>query len=93
MARYTTIFLRRGDYETLYYSNEILASGEPAIAVDSGILKVGNGLDVWSNLPSVGIPSNPTAANGASGILNMVQITQENYDLLDPDPNTVYFIV
>jgi len=93
MTRYSTIFLRKGGYETLYYSNEILASGEPAIAVDSGILKVGNGLDVWSDLPSVGVPSNPTAVSGASGILNMVQITQANYDLLDPDPNTIYFIV
>jgi hypothetical protein len=94
MTKYTTLFLRRGDHETLHYSTEVLASGEPAVSIDSGVLKVGNGTDTWASLPSVGVPSNPVAISGASGILNMVQISQTDYDnIASPDPNTLYFIV
>lgn len=94
MSKYTTLLLKKGDYNTLYYSQNILASGEPAVAVDSGLLKIGNGVDDWASLPSVGVPSNPIAISGASGILNMVQISQVDYDnIVSPDPNTLYFII
>ncbi len=94
MPLYTTISLKSGVHNTLQYASEILASGEPAVATDSGILKVGDGLTAWSGLPSVGVPSNPFGTTGASGILNMVKITQANYDAISsPDSNTLYFII
>lgn len=94
MSKYTTLLLKRGDYNTLHYSQDILASGEPAVAIDSGLLKIGNGVDDWASLPSVGVPSNPVSISGASGILNMVQISQSDYDAIpSPDSNTLYFIV
>ena len=90
----TNILLRRSDYNTLQYSSEIFLEGEPVVAVDSGVLKIGNGIDGWASLPSVGVPSNPVAISGASGILNMVQISQTDYDAIsNPDSNTLYFIV
>ena len=94
MPKYTQLFLKRGNYQTLYYSTDILASGEAAIAVDSGILKIGNGIDTWNVLPSVGVPCNTGSTSGAAVLQNMVKMTQTDYDALpDPDPNTLYFII
>ena len=93
MNKYTKLILKNGNYNRLYYSDDIMSSGEPAVAVDSGIMKIGNGIDDWASLPSVGVPSNPVGISGASGILNMVQISQADYNLLTPDPNTLYFII
>ena len=59
MPRNTTLVIRNGNSEPLHYSGEILASGELAVAVDSGIVKVGNANAPWSGLPSIGVPSNP----------------------------------
>ena len=94
MPRNTTLVIRNGNSDTLHYSSEILASGELAAAVDSGIVKVGNGNAPWSGLPSIGVPSNPIAITGASGVLNMVSIAQADYNnIANPDPHTLYFIV
>ena len=94
MPTYTTIVTKNSEYNTLQYSTEIIASGELVVATDSGVLKVGDGLTAWSGLPSVGVPSNPFGTTGASGILNMVKITQTNYNAISsPDPNTLYFII
>ena len=94
MPRNTTLVIRNGNSEPLHYSGEILASGELAGAVDSGIVKVGNANAPWSGLPSIGVPSNPISITGASGVLNMISITQADYDnIAHPDPHTLYFIV
>lgn len=92
--KYTTLILKNSTNRSLERSSTIFASGEPVCAVDSGVLKIGDGINAWSGLPAVGVPSNPVAITGASGILNMVQISQSDYDAIpDPDSNTLYFIV
>lgn len=50
--QYSAIQLRRGLYSEFLSSNIILASGEPAFAVDSQILKIGDGVTPWSDLPT-----------------------------------------
>jgi alpha-tubulin suppressor-like RCC1 family protein len=46
------MLLRRGELAELDASNPILASGEPAFAVDTNTLRIGNGSDSWQNLHS-----------------------------------------
>ncbi|NDD83589.1 hypothetical protein EBZ38_04805 [bacterium] len=46
------MLVRRGDLAELDASNPILASGEPAFAVDSTTLRIGNGVDSWQSLHS-----------------------------------------
>jgi len=46
--RYTTIQLRRGDNAD--FAGKILASGEPAYAIDTSTLKIGDGTTTWSSL-------------------------------------------
>lgn len=43
---------------------------------------------------SAGVTSNISGIIGASGVNNLIQISQANYDALaTKDPNTIYFIV
>lgn len=45
-------------------------------------------------LPSGLVRSNTSGITGASGVNNLIQISQANYDaLVTKDPNTIYFIV
>jgi hypothetical protein len=130
------IKLKRGTEARWLSLNPVLASGEPGFAVDTNQLKVGNGVDTWSNLPSInasgtnvssyistnqdvsisGVSHNDvlvynsgtnlwennsnvvfsdiTGITGASGVNNLVYMSQADYDnLATIDPNTVYFIV
>lgn len=59
----------------------------------NNILVYNSGTSLWEN-KNTNIFSNPSGITGASGINNMVQISQANYDALaTKDPNTLYFIV
>lgn len=49
-SHYQSMLLRRGELAELDASNPILASGEPAFAVDTNTLKIGNGSDTWQDL-------------------------------------------
>lgn len=49
-SHYQSVLLRRGELAELDASNPILASGEPAFAVDTNTLKIGNGSSKWSEL-------------------------------------------
>lgn len=48
------ISLRRGTAAQWAAKNPVLAAGEPAVATDTGILKIGDGVTVYSALPSIG---------------------------------------
>ena len=50
----TQIKLRRDLGSNFFTVNPILASGEPAYAGDSGVLKIGNGSTAWNSLSSIG---------------------------------------
>lgn len=44
--------LRRDTLSELDYANPVLSSGEPAIALDKNVLKIGDGEHRWQDLPS-----------------------------------------
>ena len=51
----TRIQLRRADLQaTLEAINPVLLAGEPAIALDTGILKIGDGVSTYTQLPEIG---------------------------------------
>lgn len=51
----TRIRLRRADLQaTLEAINPVLLAGEPAIALDTGILKIGDGVSTYTQLPEIG---------------------------------------
>lgn len=102
-SKYPKIQLRRATEAEFISANTILASGEPAWATDSKTLKVGDGSTAWASLSGVGgaggtpanmVLSTTTGIAGASGITNIVQISQANFNALGSySPNTAYLIV
>jgi hypothetical protein len=49
--------LRKDTLATWTASTVILALGEPSVVTDTGQMKIGNGVDIWVNLPYVGSTS------------------------------------
>ena len=97
-AKYPKIQFRRATEAEFLSASTVLASGEPGWATDAIILKVGNGTSTWASLSGVGVtPANAVLSTppvGASGITNIVQISQANFNALGSySPNTAYLIV
>jgi hypothetical protein len=79
-----TIQLRKGSASLWTSTNPILASGEPGFDTTNKILKIGDGINTWSNLTSIAISGtaggdlagnfpNPTlVAVGSSGTYTKV---------------------
>lgn len=65
--QYSAIQLRRGSNSEFETSNIVLASGEPAFAVDTKIFKIGDGITPWNDLVT------PTAS-GAVGDFSSLSI-------------------
>lgn len=60
----------------------------------SGSISISSSNQVFTVSSSGLVQSNINGITGASGVNNIVQMTQANYDaLVSKDPNTVYFIV
>lgn len=56
------IQLKRANRQsTLETVNPVLLAGEPAIALDTGILKIGDGVSTYTQLPEIG--SSPDLSN------------------------------
>lgn len=49
----TTFKLRRGQSDLWESKNPVLAEGEPGYALDTGVLKIGNGLSRWTELDAI----------------------------------------
>ena len=49
----TTFKLRRGKAELWESKNPVLAEGEPGYALDTGVLKIGDGLSRWTELNAI----------------------------------------
>jgi hypothetical protein len=92
----TRIQLRRGtsaEWNTSSTDGNKLGVGEPGYDSSSGVLKVGDGSKTWNALGAQ-IKSDPTGIPGASGITNIVFMTQAAYDALSSYSNqTIYYIV
>ena len=62
--------------------------------IGSGNINVSSSNQIFTVSSSGLVQSNITGITGASGINNLVQISQANYDALSTkDPNTIYFII
>ena len=102
-AKYPKVQFRRATEAEFVAAGTVLASGEPGWATDSKTFKVGDGATSWASLSGVGtaggtpanmVLSSTTNIAGASGITNIVQISQANFNALGSySPNTAYLIV
>lgn len=50
----TTIKIRRGTSVSWTAVNPILSAGEPGVEIDTGQMKVGDGITFWNDLPYTG---------------------------------------
>lgn len=50
----TTFQLRRGKSAVWEKNNPILAAGEPGFVIDKNLLKIGDGVTAWNELPYLG---------------------------------------
>lgn len=94
MADYsdTRIQLRRGTSSEFSTANPTLGAGEPAYDSTKNFIKVGDGSKTWNNLPNHVVSD--TEGLTASGVHNVVIMTNANYTALSPkDPNTIYYVV
>ena len=51
----TTFQIKRGKAASWEKLNPVLSAGEPSIAIDTGIFKIGDGVTTWKNLPTTKI--------------------------------------
>ena len=51
-SHFNNILLKRGLLAEFNESNPVLSSGQPAFAIDTNTLKIGNGVDRWADLKS-----------------------------------------
>jgi hypothetical protein len=56
----TTFQVKRANKETWIRVNPVLAPGEPGCELDTHLLKMGDGVTDWQNLPYVGTYNGPT---------------------------------
>lgn len=66
----TTFKLKRSTAARWEELNPILAQGEPGFAYDANILKIGNGIDTWSNLKVINSQSYTLSPDGNSIAVN-----------------------
>ena len=93
MSTYPKIQFRKGSSSEFAAANTILASGEPAFAIDTKEFKIGDGVTGWNSIDSPFVYSVTTGITGGSVINNVVKISQVNYDnLATKDANTLYLI-
>lgn len=79
---YKTIQIRRDTLSDFSSRNPILASGEPAIAIDAKVFKIGDGTTPWNNLDSL---STQSSVESVSGFLSN-KISNEIAALIDGAP-------
>lgn len=70
--QFSVIQIKRGLESQFSSSNIVLASGEPAYAIDSQNFKIGDGITPWNNLNGVSSSGNPTFYNSVSGIVMQI---------------------
>lgn len=83
------LFVRPTSFGHLEDDHDVSLSG----VAHNDVLVYNSGINLWENNSNV-VFSYITGITGASGVNNLVQISQANYDALaTKDPNTIYFIV
>jgi hypothetical protein len=59
--------IRRGTAAQWALANPVLRSGEPGVELDTGVFKIGNGFDTWSELQGIQGPEGPQGIQGVQG--------------------------
>lgn len=67
MANSYQILLRQDSSENWILNNPVLALGEPAWETDTGLMKMGNGISVWTALPYFEPATGPLGPAGFIG--------------------------
>ena len=62
----TTFQFKRGSAQVWVSLNPVLSQGEPGFEYDTGLLKIGNGLDAWNDLPYVNGNNESSVVNAPS---------------------------
>ena len=62
----TTFQFKRGSAQVWVSLNPVLAQGGPGFEYDTGLLKIGNGLDAWNDLPYVNGNNESSVVNAPS---------------------------
>ena len=91
------IQIRRDTVDNWTSVNPVLANGEQGLETDTLKTKWGNGVDAWSVLPysaEVNTIDSKTAGepSGSDVVLNVVSLTQAEYDAGTPVATTFYII-
>ena len=62
----TTFLLKRGTFDAWNEKNPVLEQGEPGFAYDKNILKIGDGVTAWTDLPTTNRSEYVIAPDGNS---------------------------
>jgi hypothetical protein len=99
MSDYSRIRIRRDDTSGWNNSNPVLGLGEPGYEINSRQIKIGNGVDTWSNLEYITIPQDyiddPTVmlviGDKASNKLDINLSSSETFNIIGSgDTNVLY---
>jgi hypothetical protein len=82
---FTKIKLRRGTAAEWADANPILADGEPGLALDTKVFKVGDGVTAWNDLVVIGPSASSSGGSGSRGddALLAAGLLTENTELMN----------
>ena len=75
MPALTTVQLRKGTASEWASVNPVLASGEPGYDLTNKLLKIGDGLSNWTDLPSIGGGQSNNISYNISGYRGLISAT------------------
>ena len=92
MPRIDLITIRYGQATDWQATNPLLMEGEPAFEIDTGLMKVGNGTDLYRDLSytaAVG-PKGDPGPTGPPGGPSVVAVPFANWPPTNPQPDKLY---
>lgn len=84
----TTIKFKRGQSSSWVSQNPVLQPGEPGFEIDTGRIKIGNGVDAWLDLPYLG--EDGTGVVNAATRSDFPSVGNVNYIYKAADEKKIY---